>query len=85
MGALSSWCPPPEPAAEAIRLRVLSLGAGVQSTTLALMATHGIIDPPRQDGDGPGVQAGGRSDASGERRHEAMVRTTRRASALSSM
>lgn len=28
------------------RLRVLSLGAGVQSTTLALMATHGEIEPP---------------------------------------
>ena len=26
-------------------LRVLSLGAGVQSTTLALMATHGEIEP----------------------------------------
>ena len=29
----------------AIRLRVLSLGAGVQSTTLALMAAHGEIVP----------------------------------------
>lgn len=29
-----------------IELRVLSLGAGVQSTTLALMAAHGEIDPP---------------------------------------
>ncbi len=28
-----------------IRLRVLSLGAGVQSTTLALMAAHGTIGP----------------------------------------
>ena len=30
-----------------IRLRVLSLGAGVQSTTLALMAAHGHfgVDP----------------------------------------
>lgn len=28
------------------RLRVLSLGAGVQSTTLALMAAHGEIEPP---------------------------------------
>lgn len=28
-----------------IRLRVLSLGAGVQSTTLALMAAHGEIGP----------------------------------------
>jgi hypothetical protein len=27
-------------------LRVLSLGAGVQSTTLALMAAHGVIEPP---------------------------------------
>lgn len=29
-----------------ITLRVLSLGAGVQSTTLALMAAHGEIEPP---------------------------------------
>ncbi len=28
-----------------IRLRVLSLGAGVQSTTLALMAAHGVVGP----------------------------------------
>jgi hypothetical protein len=28
------------------RLRVLSLGAGVQSTTMALMAAHGEIEPP---------------------------------------
>lgn len=28
-----------------IRLRVLSLGAGVQSTTMALMAAHGEIEP----------------------------------------
>lgn len=28
-----------------IRLRVLSLGAGVQSTTMALMAAHGEIGP----------------------------------------
>jgi 3'-phosphoadenosine 5'-phosphosulfate sulfotransferase (PAPS reductase)/FAD synthetase len=28
------------------QLRVLSLGAGVQSTTLALMAAHGEIEPP---------------------------------------
>lgn len=34
--------PPPNPE---IRLRVLSLGAGVQSTTLALMAAHGEIGP----------------------------------------
>jgi hypothetical protein len=33
------------PTRSTIRLRVLSLGAGVQSTTLALMAAHGIIDP----------------------------------------
>ncbi|WP_206692301.1 hypothetical protein [Azospirillum sp. INR13] len=45
MGALSLRCPPAEPAAGTIRLRVLSLGAGVQSTTLALMAAHGIIGP----------------------------------------
>ena len=36
----------PDPAqAAGIRLRVLSLGAGVQSTTLALMAAHGEIGP----------------------------------------
>ena len=36
----------PDPAQAAdIRLRVLSLGAGVQSTTLALMAAHGEIGP----------------------------------------
>lgn len=36
----------PDPAqAATIRLRVLSLGAGVQSTTLARMAAHGEIDP----------------------------------------
>ena len=29
----------------AIRLRALSLGAGVQSTTLALMASHGAVRP----------------------------------------
>ena len=28
-----------------IRLRALSLGAGVQSTTMALMAAHGEIGP----------------------------------------
>lgn len=33
------------PASESIRLRVLSLGAGVQSTTLALMAAHGEVGP----------------------------------------
>ena len=36
--------PDPAQAAE-IRLRVLSLGAGVQSTTLALMAAHGEVGP----------------------------------------
>ena len=33
------------PASESIRLRVLSLGVGVQSTTLALMAAHGEVGP----------------------------------------
>ena len=33
------------PTRSTIRLRVLSLGAGVQPTALALMAAHGIIDP----------------------------------------
>jgi hypothetical protein len=33
------------PGQDAIRLRVLSLGAGVQSTTLALMAAHGEVGP----------------------------------------
>jgi hypothetical protein len=33
--------------AAGIRLRVLSFGAGVQSTTLALMAAHGEIGPCR--------------------------------------
>lgn len=33
------------PASDLIRLRVLSLGAGVQSTTLALMAAHGEVGP----------------------------------------
>jgi hypothetical protein len=28
-----------------VRLRVISLGAGVQSTTMALMAAHGEIEP----------------------------------------
>ena len=36
--------PSPEQQAS-IRLRVLSLGAGVQSTTLALKAAHGEIGP----------------------------------------
>lgn len=31
--------------AESLKLRVLSLGAGVQSTTLALMAAHGAVGP----------------------------------------
>ncbi|WP_042695968.1 hypothetical protein [Azospirillum sp. B506] len=35
----------PAPADVPVRLRVLSLGAGVQSTTLALMATHGEVGP----------------------------------------
>jgi hypothetical protein len=35
-----SWGP-----VEGVKLRVLSLGAGVQSTTLALMAAHGEIGP----------------------------------------
>ena len=33
------------PSRDRVRLRVLSLGAGVQSTTLALMAAHGEIGP----------------------------------------
>lgn len=37
--------PGQERAAGEIRLRVLSLGAGVQSTTLALMAAHGEVGP----------------------------------------
>lgn len=36
---------PSKPPQEEIRLRVLSLGAGVQSTTLALMAAQGEIGP----------------------------------------
>lgn len=39
-----SWGP-----LEGAKLRVLSLGAGIQSTTLALMAAHGEIDGPRPD------------------------------------
>src|SRR5690606_8149679 len=35
-----SWGP-----VEGVRLRALSLGAGIQSTTMALMAEHGEIDP----------------------------------------
>ena len=37
--------PSPVDAADAIRLRVLRLGAGVQSTTPALMAAHGEVGP----------------------------------------
>ena len=46
MNALSfpGFAPNPELAAD-IRLRILSLVAGVQSTTLALMAAHGEIGP----------------------------------------
>jgi len=36
---------PAEEGSSAMRLRALSLGAGVQSTTLALMAAHGEIGP----------------------------------------
>lgn len=42
--AFPGYTPDPAQAAD-IRLRVLSLGAGVQSTTLALMAAHGEIGP----------------------------------------
>lgn len=42
--AFPGFAPDPEQAAD-IRLRVLSLGAGVQSTALALMAAHGEIGP----------------------------------------
>ena len=42
--AFPGFAPDPAQAAE-IRLRVLSLGAGVQSTTLALMAAHGEVGP----------------------------------------
>lgn len=46
MGALAFPGSAPDPAQAAnVRLRVLSLGAGVQSTTLALMAAHGEIGP----------------------------------------
>lgn len=46
MNALSSISSLPQEAeSDGIRLRVLSLGAGVQSTTLALMAAHGEIGP----------------------------------------
>lgn len=43
LSAISSL--PQEAESDGIRLRVLSLGAGVQSTTLALMAAHGEIGP----------------------------------------
>lgn len=36
---------PPQTDTSTIKLRVISLGAGVQSTTLALMAAHGEIGP----------------------------------------
>ncbi|WPZ35824.1 hypothetical protein T8K17_06715 [Thalassobaculum sp. OXR-137] len=36
---------PPPADTSTIKLRVLSLGAGVQSTTLALMAAHGAVGP----------------------------------------
>ena len=49
--AFPGFVPNPEQAAE-IRLRILSLGAGVQSTTLALMAAHGEIGPM------PGLELG---------------------------
>ncbi|MBU2031507.1 MAG: hypothetical protein KKG69_01530 [Alphaproteobacteria bacterium] len=42
--AFPGFTPDPAQAAD-IRLRVLSLGAGVQSTTLALMAAHGEVGP----------------------------------------
>lgn len=46
MNALSAIRSPSAGAeSDGIRLRVLSLGAGVQSTTLALMAAHGEIGP----------------------------------------
>lgn len=46
MNALAAAAAFAEPqAVETIRLRVLSLGAGVQSTTLALMASHGEVGP----------------------------------------
>lgn len=43
MNAPSPFFPPTDD--PRIRLRVLSLGAGVQSTTLALMAAHGVVGP----------------------------------------
>ena len=45
LGLLTSAAVSDAPASESIRFRVLSLGAGVQSTTLALMAAHGEVGP----------------------------------------
>src|SRR6185312_6409734 len=45
LGLLTSAAVGDAPAPESIQLRVLSLGASVQSTTLALMATHGEVGP----------------------------------------
>jgi len=45
LGLLTSAAVSGAPASESIRLRVLSLGAGGQSTTLAMMAAHGEIGP----------------------------------------
>jgi hypothetical protein len=45
LGFLASAAVSDAPAPESIRLRVLSLGAGVQSTTMALMAAHGEVGP----------------------------------------
>ena len=42
---MSTFSPPSAPVDHQPRLRVLSLGAGVQSTTLALMASHGEVGP----------------------------------------
>jgi hypothetical protein len=43
-GGWTGFCPPLT-ATSSVKLRVISLGAGVQSTTLALMAAHGEIGP----------------------------------------
>jgi hypothetical protein len=45
MGVAIQTLAPSSASDGAIRLRILSLGAGVQSTTLALMAAHGEIGP----------------------------------------
>jgi hypothetical protein len=45
LGLLTPTTASDAPVSESIRLRVLSLGAGVQSTTLALMVVHGEIGP----------------------------------------